>query len=97
MKADNDNSPFARLPLFATDREIAAAVVGRASAERWIREVLPTLRGFPPVDVRHGGRPVPLVIKFYDSYLGVAEDFRARAASGEENWDAWKKKPKKAA
>lgn len=97
MKAANDNNPFHALPLFASDREIARAIVGSAGADRWINEVLPTLRGFPPVDSRHGGRPVPLVKRYYDSYFGLSEDFQARGASGEENWEKWKKPKKPAA
>lgn len=100
MRADNDNrkdNPFAMLPLFAADKEIAVAIVGKARAEYWVKAVLPTLKNFPPIDSRHQGRPVPLVEKFYDSYLGVTEDFQSRAASGEENWSAWKKPRKKAA
>jgi hypothetical protein len=95
MTPANDN--FSHLPLFATDDQLGAAIVGKAGARRWAKEVLPTLRNFPPIDSRHQARPVPLVRKWYDSYLGVAEDFQARAASGEENLDVWTKKRKRAA
>jgi hypothetical protein len=64
------------LPLFATDRQIAEAIVGRDKAEKWMSERLPTLAkrpGFPPIDAFHGGRPVPLVKRFYQSYLGISE------------------------
>jgi len=82
--------------MFAADKDIAAAIVGRVGAERWIREVLPTLRGFPPIDARHGGRPVAMVVKFYERYLGLAEEHASRGASGEENLDVWKRKKKAA-
>lgn len=62
------------LSMFATDREIAEAIVGREKADQWLRERLPTLAskaGFPKIDDFHGGRPVKLVAKFYDEYLGV--------------------------
>jgi hypothetical protein len=62
------------LPLFATDRQIAEAIVGKDAAEKWMRERLPTLAskpGFPKIDEFHGGRPVRLVAKFYDAYLGA--------------------------
>lgn len=72
--AANDNDPFTRLPLFAGDKEIAEAIVGKANAPKWIKEKLPTLAtrpGFPPVDPFHGGRPVQLVRMFYQAYLGI--------------------------
>ena len=94
-RPDNDN--LARLPMFASDREIAVALVGKGRADYWIRSVLPTLRGFPPIDALHDGRPVALVRKFYDGYLGIVEEFNSKGASGQENWDAWKKPRKKAA
>lgn len=62
------------LPLFATDRQIAEAIVGKDAAEKWMRERLPTLAskpGFPKIDDFHGGRPVKLVAKFYDQYLNI--------------------------
>jgi hypothetical protein len=62
------------LPMFASDRQIAEAIVGKDKAEKWMRERLPTLAnkaGFPPIDEFHGGRPVALVARWYDSYLGI--------------------------
>jgi hypothetical protein len=67
-----------RLPLFATDKEIATALLGSDRAARWARENLPVLaakRGFPPKDSFHGGRPVPLVRIFYQNYLRLVGDF----------------------
>jgi hypothetical protein len=69
---------FAKLPLFATDAEISTAIVGKAKAEKWRQERLPTLAtkpGFPPIDAFHGGRPVPLVWKFYQHYLSIAPQY----------------------
>lgn len=90
MKADNDNGlPFKALdslPLFASDKEIAAAVVGRAKASYWITAVLPELvrRGFPAVDPLHEGRAVPLVRKFYEGYFGITAGYAMAKPSGEE-------------
>ncbi|RVA25271.1 hypothetical protein EN935_24630, partial [Mesorhizobium sp. M7D.F.Ca.US.004.03.1.1] len=56
------------LPLFATDIEIAEAIVGKTYAKEWAQKRLPVLAGkpgFPPVDAFHGGRAVPLVRRFY--------------------------------
>lgn len=80
------------LPIFATDLQIAEAIVGKHSAEKWLRERLPTLAskpGFPPIDDFHGGRPVKLVMKFYDAYLGTGAK-PATAPRGVEDKSAWK-------
>jgi hypothetical protein len=81
-----------RLPLFATDAEISVAVVGRERAEKWRRERLPTLAtkaGFPPIDPFHGGRPVALVWKFYQHYMGLAP------GGGRQDEGEWKRAPKR--
>lgn len=99
MKADNDNKLTFRsldaLPLFATDKEIAIAVVGRQKSEYWRTAVLPTLerRGFPSVDPLHTGRAVPLVRKFYEDYFGITAGFAMAKPSGEEKiWQPKKKR-----
>lgn len=63
------------LPMFASDLEIAEAIVGKKFAAKWAKERLPTLAGkpgFPSIDEFHGGRAVALVARFYESYLGTA-------------------------
>lgn len=90
MTPANDNKlPFKtldNLPLFATDKEIALAVVGKTLASYWLSGVLPTLerRGFPAVDPLHQGRAVPLVRKFYEDYFGVTAGFAMAAPGGEK-------------
>ncbi|MBB4272820.1 hypothetical protein [Rhizobium mongolense] len=86
-------SPFDRLPLFATDRELALAVVGKERATMWIKTVIPQLerKGFPRVDPLHDGRPVPLVRKFYDGYFGITAGFAVAAPDGKENLGMWKR------
>lgn len=89
MKPANDNLPFRSLdslPMFATDREIAVAVVGRQQAGYWLTAVLPTLerRGFPASDPLHGARAVPLVRKFYEGYFGITAGFAMAKPDGEE-------------
>lgn len=81
------------LPMFATDKQLAEAIVGKHSAEKWLRERLPTLAsrpGFPPIDPFHGGRPVPLVKLFYTSYLGMPSDGQG-LPDGREREGVWKK------
>ena len=95
MTPANDNTPTFRsldaLPLFATDKEIAVAVVGRAEAAKWQRNVLPILEGraFPRVDALHGGRPVPLVKQYYQAYLALAEPHVNTGAREKEDEEAW--------
>ncbi|MBL8578123.1 MAG: hypothetical protein JNK47_12925 [Mesorhizobium sp.] len=78
--------------MFASDRQIAEAIVGKHDAEKWMRERLPTLAskaGFPKVDDFHGGRPVALVKRFYDEYLGAGAA-KGSAPRGVEDVSAWK-------
>ncbi|WP_180375635.1 hypothetical protein [Mesorhizobium sp. 8] len=80
------NAALEKLPLFATDLEIAIAIVGKQNASRWKREVLPVLehRGFPKFDALHGGRPVIKVAKFYESYMGATGPGINAVPDGEE-------------
>ncbi|RCW80943.1 hypothetical protein [Phyllobacterium bourgognense] len=89
MRAENDNDPFARLPLFASDAAIAEAIVGKEAAPRWLKERLPTISekpGFPQIDAFHGGRAVPLVRVFYQSYLGITVGSGGMPDRGEGEW-----------
>jgi len=85
--------PLSKLPMFATDREIAIAVVGRERASMFVKAVIPQLerKGFPRIDPLHDGRPVPQVRKFYDGYFGITAGFAAAAPDGEENLGMWKR------
>ncbi|WP_288142837.1 hypothetical protein [Mesorhizobium sp.] len=73
--------------MFATDEAIAEALVGKLSAQKWVRERLPILTqkpGFPAIDAFHGGRPVP---RFYETYLGLAN--HSGKPDGKEDASAW--------
>ncbi len=85
--------PLSKLPMFATDREIAIALVGKERAAMFVKAVIPQLerKGFPRIDPLHDGRPVPLVRKFYDGYFGITAGFAAVAPDGEERLGQWKK------
>lgn len=87
------NDALAKLPLFATDREIAIAVVGKERAAMWTKVVIPQLerKGFPRIDPLHDGRPVLLVQRFYDGYLGITAGFQVAAPDGEEKLGLWKR------
>jgi hypothetical protein len=87
--------PLSKLPLFATDDELAVAIVGRKRASDWKRGALRVLeaRGFPRVDPLHGGRPVPLVRKWFDLYLGVHRSYvQTTQEDAQENLDIWVRK-----
>lgn len=82
------------LPLFATDHQLAVAIVGKVRAAMWIKTVIPQLerKGFPRVDPLHDGRPVPLVLKFYDGYFGLTSGLAA--VDGEERLGQFSRKRK---
>jgi len=84
--------PLSQLPLFATDQQLAVAIVGKARASMWVKTVIPQLekKGFPRIDPLHDGRPVPLVRKFYDGYFGITAGFSAAAPDGKDNLGMWK-------
>ena len=87
--------PLSKLPMFATDDEIAIAIVGKKRASHWKRGALIILeaRGFPRVDAVHGGRPVPLIRKWYNLYLGVEKSYvQSTQEIGKDNWEAWRPK-----
>lgn len=100
-----DNGPIATLsslldslPLFATDKQIAEAIVGKANAAKWIRERLPALEkipGFPKTDKFHGGRAVPLVKLFYANYLSLPST-GSGLPDGQEDEAAWTRPKRRA-
>ncbi|WP_200911787.1 hypothetical protein [Mesorhizobium sp. 1M-11] len=68
------NTALEKLPLFATDKELAVAIVGPKRAAEWLRTMFPrisTLQGFPKFDSAHSGWPVIKVAKFYEGYIGA--------------------------
>ncbi|RVN04005.1 hypothetical protein CN120_15760 [Sinorhizobium meliloti] len=83
---------LSQLPLFATDQQLAVAIVGKDRASMWVKTVIPQLerKGFPRIDPLHDGRPVPLVRKFYEGYFGITAGFNAAAPDGKENLGMWK-------
>ncbi|NTI92244.1 hypothetical protein G6L78_01230 [Agrobacterium rhizogenes] len=86
-------SPLDSLPVFASDRAIAEALVGKKDAPKWLSERLPALErvpGFPKIDALHGGRPVPLIKLFYDNYFALPANGKG-LPDGKEDEGAWKK------
>lgn len=77
------NIALDKLPMFASDLDLGVAIAGKAGAVHWKRHVLPILeakQGFPRYDSLHGGRPVPLVRRFYETYLGLTGDYVSKGA-----------------
>lgn len=78
------------LPLFATEAEIGAAVLGAKKAWEWpaIAHVLENT-GLPKVDVLMGGRYVPAVKAYFDKEYGLATLQPAAAPRGVERPETW--------
>ena len=89
------NELFSELPLFATDKELAIAIVGPKRATEWLRDKFPTIsvkQGFPPVDSFHGGRPTVKVAKFYETYIGMTGPNVNFAPDGGDSVLSWGKR-----
>jgi hypothetical protein len=84
---------FDDLPLFASDAEIGAAVVGAAKAKHWASVTvkrLEQLPGFPRFDEAHGGRYTPGVRKYYEVKHGsLTAGDRLRVPDMPEDNSAW--------
>ena len=82
---------FDKLPLFASDAELAEAVVGKARVKQYLI-VLERLDagdpGFPKVDKAHGGRYTPAVKLYYDTHHGLRTGLR-EAPDQPERPEAW--------
>ncbi|ABR60150.1 hypothetical protein Smed_1300 [Sinorhizobium medicae WSM419] len=87
------SDPLSQLPMFATDQQLAIAIVGKDRASMWVKAIIPQLerKGFPRIDPLHDGRPVPLVRRFYEGYFGITAGFAAAAPDGEERLGLWKR------
>lgn len=85
---------LSQLPLFATDQQLAVAIVGKDRASMWVKTVIPQLekKGFPRIDPLHDGRPVPLVRRFYEGYFGITAGFSVAAPDGKEDWSVWNRR-----
>lgn len=83
-----------RLPLFADEEQISAALLGAGKTPRW-RQIVPLLeaRGFPTVDAVMGGRYVPAVKAFFDREYKVTAAHQVASRDGPEDLNTpWKRK-----
>ena len=69
-----------KLPLFADEEAISAAVLGPGKFAQW-RQIAPLLerRGFPTVSAQMGGRYTPAVRAFFDREYKVQGESQVRA------------------
>lgn len=74
------------LPLYATDKQLAEALLGER-ARLWpaIARHFEGRHGLPPVNPLFGGRYVPAVVKFFDALNGVNGPAPFPAKDGREN------------
>jgi hypothetical protein len=86
------------LPLYATDTELAKAILG-PRAKEWKRVVaLYEGKGLPHINVLMCGRFVPAVLKFFDHLEGVSNSAPVASCDGKEDALAWKtRKPRRRA
>jgi hypothetical protein len=78
------------LPLFATDSELGAAVLGKKRAGEW-RQIAAHFegKGLPPIDHLCGGRYVPAVKKFFDELWNVNAPGTLPARDGTDKPEKW--------
>jgi hypothetical protein len=83
---------LADLPLYASDDELGAAILGRARAREWPGLAAALERkGLPPVDALHKGRYVPAVKRWYDLRNGLGGIAGLEPIDGKEGpWESSK-------
>jgi hypothetical protein len=83
---------LADLPLYASDDELGAAILGRERAREWPGLAAALERkGLPPVDVLHKGRYVPAVKRWYDLRNGLGGITGLERVDGKEGlWESSK-------
>jgi len=81
-----------RLPLFASEEQLSAALMGPGKMAEW-RQIAPLLerRGLPTVDGLLGGRYVPAIKAFFDRQYGVSEGAPKQSPHMPAELGAWKK------
>ena len=78
------------LPLYATDEQIGAVILGPGRAKEWCSIALGLERkGLPTVDPIHRGRFVPAVRQWYYARHGVGQA-PPEKIDGAEDWSPWK-------
>jgi hypothetical protein len=75
MKRSGQFQTLDDLPLFASEEQLANAILGPGKLVDWrgISKMMED-RGLPYIDAFHGGRYVPAVRRFYDAMYGVNDN-----------------------
>ena len=83
--------PLDQLPFYATDDQLARAIVGIGRVKEWKQFVaLYEHQGFPKVHFLLGGRYIPAVKKFLDLHEGVSDLPNVwPARDGKEDLSVW--------
>ena len=74
------------LPLYATDKELAPAILGKRAKDWSMLLRLYEPRGFPKISPLTGGRYVPAVIQFFDAKEGVGGKLIPATDGAEKPW-----------
>lgn len=87
------------LPLFATDSELGAALLGPGRVQEF-QQMVPMLeaRGMPKIDHLMGGRYTRAVVAWFDQQYGLGHATNVPLApDGVEDFEGWKRgaKPKR--
>lgn len=81
-----------KLPLFADEKSLSDAVLGRGRYTEW-RAIIPLLerRGLPKIDALMGGRYWPAVKAFFDREYKIHGDYHVREPHRPATFgDGWK-------
>jgi hypothetical protein len=83
--------PLDQLPLFASEADIATALMGPGRATEF-RQIVPLLerRGFPTIDGLMGGRYTPAIRAFFNREYGIHGSLQVSELHMPEDLGAWK-------
>ncbi len=84
------------LPLYATDDELAVAILGKRAKDWPIVLRLYESRGFPKISAVMKGRYVPAIIQFFDANEGVGVAEAPAKGGVEKPWPKSSKSPRQA-
>jgi len=89
-RANATRTAIEALPLYATDDELAKAVLGKRAKDWPMLLRLYEPRGFPKISALTGGRYVPAVIQFFDAKEGVGGSIIPTPDGVEKPWQSEK-------
>jgi hypothetical protein len=90
------NATLSALPLYATDEELAQAILGKRANDWPMLLALYEPRGFPKISPLTGGRYVPAVLQFFDAKEGVGGNLIPATDGAERPWPTDRKARRRA-